>query len=134
MRFVRVSRENNDKKMTPKFDKKRAAVTQVTADEKKSRKIDDLLWRFQKKLQFKKYRKNYDLLGQLSQKIENSMFRFCTLLALGSTNAPVVLRISPYSKPPRNSRTTCPHGPLYSNDSRVLDLRFFSFIPNVYVI
>ena len=70
-------------------------VAAVTADEKKSRKIDDLLWRFQKKCLFKKNRKNYDLLGQLSQKIENSMSRFCTLLALGSTNAPVVLRISP---------------------------------------
>jgi len=27
-------------------------------------------------------------------------------------------------KPSQNSQTTCPHGTLYSNDSRVLDLRF----------
>ena len=44
---------------------------------------------------FEKNCKKYDLLGQLSQKIENSMSRFCALIALGSTNTPVVLRISP---------------------------------------
>ena len=41
----------------------------------------------------------YDFLGQLSQKIENSMSRFCTLLALGSTNAPVGLRMYALSRP-----------------------------------
>ena len=40
---------------------------------------------------------HYDLLGQLSQKIENYMSGFYTLLALGSTNTPVILRIIPSS-------------------------------------
>ena len=47
MRFIRLIHAKNGKKGPQKFDKKRAAVTAQrpngrTADEKKSRKIDDL--------------------------------------------------------------------------------------------
>ena len=66
---------------------------------------------FSKNIILKKIRKIRDFQGLLSQKVKNSMSRF-------STNTPVRMG-------PQNSRTTCPHGPVYSNDSRVLDLRFF---------
>ena len=51
-----------------------------------------------------------DLQGLLGQKIKNVMLRCSTSI--------------PVSRPPQKSRYTCPHEPLYSNDSRVLDLRF----------
>ena len=62
MRFIIVNHGKWRKSKPRKLDKNVAAVTAVTTDEKKSQKIDDLLWRFQKKCQFKKNRKNYYLL------------------------------------------------------------------------
>ena len=79
-------------KKTPKIRQKAYGRR---ADETKSHKIENLQWKFQKNANLGKNRKNYDLLGQLSQKIENYMSRYYTLLAISSTNAPVVLRISP---------------------------------------
>jgi len=59
---------------------------------------------------------------------------FFTLLELGSNNNPVALKISFYSKPPQNSRTTSAHGPLYSSDSRVFVLRFFKFMQQLNIL
>ena len=78
---------------------------------KKMPEIIDLQGLFLKKMNFKKNRKTCDFQGIFIQKMENSMLHF-------STSTPV-------SRRPQKSRTTCPHGALYSYDSRVLDLRFF---------
>ena len=81
------------KKKTPKIRHK--TVTAERPTRKNHTKSTICYGDFRKNVNFEKNRKKYDLLGQLSQKIENYMSRFCTLLALGSTNVPVVLRISP---------------------------------------
>ena len=93
------------KKGPRKFDKKRAAVTAERPTRKNGKKSTIYKGFSKKKRILRKNRKIYDLQGLVSQKIENSMSRFCTLLALCSTHTPVVLKISSYSKPPRNSRT-----------------------------
>ena len=42
---------------------------------------------------------------------------FFTLLELRSTHTPVVQKISRHSEPSPKSRTTFPHGPIFSSDS-----------------
>ena len=96
MRFIRLNHAKKDKKGPQKIDKNRYGRTTVRPDEKKSHKSAIFYGDLRKNANFEKNRKNYDLLGQLSQNIENSMSRFCTLLALCSTNTPVALKISYY--------------------------------------
>ena len=107
------------KKTPPKFDKKRNGRTAVRPTRKNDKKSMILKGFSKKKLIWRKNRKKCDFKGLFGQKMQNSMSRFCTLLALhfywhfGCFKNEFLLG---------KYRT---HGPLYSNDSRVLDLRFF---------
>ena len=100
MRFVRVSREKWDEKRTPKIRRKTRCRTAVKAGEKKKTENRRFARSFTKNVNFEKKSRKYNLQGFLSQKIKNSMSRFCTLLALSSTNTPVVQKISFYQETP----------------------------------
>ena len=52
MRFIRINHAKNGKK-DPTKSTKRVTMNDRTGDDKKLYKIDDLLWRFKKKNQFK---------------------------------------------------------------------------------
>ena len=103
-------------KTPPKFDKKRTAVRPTRKNDKKSMILKGFC---KKKLIWRKNRKKCDFKGLFGQKNQNSMSRFCTLLALHFYWHFVCFKNEFLLG---NYRT---HGPLYSNDSRVLDLRFF---------
>ena len=113
------------KKNTPKIRQKASGRTAVRPTRKNDKKSMILKGFSKKKLIWRKNRKKCDFKGLFGQKMQNSMSRFCTLLALhfywhfGCFKNEFLLG---------KYRT---HGPLYSNDSRVLDLRFF-FLPSVW--
>ena len=94
----------------------RTAVRPTRKNDKKSMILKGFS---KKKLIWRKNRKKCDFKGLFGQKNKNSMSRFCTLLALhfywhfGCFKNEFLLG------------KYITHGPLYSNDSRVLDLRFF---------
>ena len=114
-----ASREKNGKKNTPKIRQKASGRTAERPTRKNDKKSMILKVFCKKKRVFRKILKIRDFKGLLSQKMKNFMSRFCTLLALhfywhfGCFKNEFLLG---------KYRT---HGPLYSNDSRVLDLRFF---------
>ena len=112
----------NGKKNTPKIRQKASGRTAVRPTRKNDKKSMILKGFSKKKLIWRKNRKKCDFKGLFGQKNKNSMSRFCTLLALhfywhfGCFKNEFLLG---------KYRT---HGPLYSNDSRVLDLRLWLFL------
>ena len=110
------------KKTPPKIRLKASGRTALRPTRKNDKKSMILKGFCKKKRIWRKNRKKCDFKGLFGQKNKNSMSRFCTLLALhfywhfGCFKNEFLLG---------KYRT---HGPLYSNDSRVLDLRFYFLI------